>query len=136
MSGSVKRPGAPRRKFTIEPPTTACASALGVNEAPPGSLFSCCQRWRFQIKRFVCLKQACGLDPLSELTVHVSDVLLECSRECARLSRESREEAISAALFKISARLFCAAIREAELVSDDVQTAPQFALCAGRFAEA
>lgn len=54
----------------------------------------------------------------------VSDILLECSRECARLSRDCRDEKIAVTLFEISARLLAAATHEAELVVDDVHAAP------------
>jgi FixJ family two-component response regulator len=63
--------------------------------------------------------------------MHVSDVFLECSKECARLSRECGDEQISAALFEISARLFSAATRDADLVTDDAQAASQPASHAG-----
>jgi FixJ family two-component response regulator len=63
--------------------------------------------------------------------MHVSDVFLECSKECARLSRECGDEQISAALFEISARLFSAATSDADLVTDDTQAASQPALRAG-----
>jgi hypothetical protein len=57
--------------------------------------------------------------------MHVSDILLECSRECARLSRECREEKIAVTLLEISARLLSAATRDAELIIDDVHATPQ-----------
>ena len=61
--------------------------------------------------------------------MHVSDILLECSKEWARLSRECRDKQIAGALFKISARLLCAATHDAELVIDDAQATPQSDLC-------
>jgi hypothetical protein len=57
--------------------------------------------------------------------MHVSDVLLECAKECARLSRECRDEQIAAALFEISARLLATATYDAELVMDEAEAAPQ-----------
>jgi FixJ family two-component response regulator len=63
--------------------------------------------------------------------MHFSDVFMECSRECARLSRECRDAQISAALFEISTRLLSAATRDADLVIDDTQAASQPALHAG-----
>jgi hypothetical protein len=47
--------------------------------------------------------------------MHVSDVLLECSKECARLSREFHDEKVATALFEVSARLLAAATHDAEL---------------------
>jgi len=55
----------------------------------------------------------------------VSDILLECSRECARLSRDCQDEKVARALFEISARLLSAATHDAELVLDDAQATPQ-----------
>ena len=57
--------------------------------------------------------------------MHVSDILLECSRECASLSRECREEKIAVTLLEISARLLSAATRDAELIIDDAHATPQ-----------
>jgi len=57
--------------------------------------------------------------------MHVSDILLECSGECARLARECRDEEISAPLLEISARLLLAAALNAELIIDDAQATPQ-----------
>ena len=56
--------------------------------------------------------------------MHVSDVLLECAKECARLSRECRDEQIAAALFEISTRLLATATYDAELVMDGAQVTP------------
>jgi hypothetical protein len=53
--------------------------------------------------------------------MHVSDVLLECAKECARLSRECGDEQIAAALFEISTRLLATATYDAELVMEDAQ---------------
>jgi hypothetical protein len=55
----------------------------------------------------------------------VSDILLECSRECARLSRDCRDEKVALTLFEISARLPAAATHDAELVMEDARAAPQ-----------
>jgi hypothetical protein len=55
----------------------------------------------------------------------ISDILLECSKECARLSRECRDEKIAKTLFEISARLHSAATHDAELVVDDAKAASQ-----------
>ena len=63
--------------------------------------------------------------------MNVSDVFLDCSRECARLSRECGDKQISAALFEVSARLLSAATRDAELVTDDTHPASQPYLHAG-----
>jgi len=57
--------------------------------------------------------------------MHVSDILLECSRECARLSRECREEKLAATLLEISARLLSAATHDAELIIEDARATPQ-----------
>lgn len=57
--------------------------------------------------------------------MHVSNVLLECSKECARLSRECRDKRVADALFEISARLLCAATHDAELAVDDAQATSQ-----------
>jgi hypothetical protein len=51
--------------------------------------------------------------------MHVSDILLECSKECARFSRECGDEKLAGELFQMSARLFQAAAHDAELVNDD-----------------
>jgi FixJ family two-component response regulator len=75
--------------------------------------------------------RARGFDYESELTMHASDVFLECSREIARLSHECGDEQISAALFEISARLLSAATRNAGLVTEDGQAASQRALRTG-----
>jgi hypothetical protein len=53
--------------------------------------------------------------------MHVSDVLVECAQECARLSRECRDKKIGLALFEVSARLYSAAVDDAELIVDDTQ---------------
>jgi hypothetical protein len=63
--------------------------------------------------------------------MHVSDVLIECAQECARLSRECRDKKIGLALFEISARLYSAAVHEAELIVEDTQAASRPAPCAG-----
>lgn len=57
--------------------------------------------------------------------MHVSDILLECSRECARLSRECHDRKIAVTLFEISARLLSAATHDAELVAGDAQATSQ-----------
>jgi hypothetical protein len=57
--------------------------------------------------------------------MHVSDVLLECAKECARLSRECGDERIADALFAVSARLLSTATYDAELVMDDAGATPQ-----------
>jgi hypothetical protein len=54
----------------------------------------------------------------------VSDILLECSRECARLSRDCDDEKIAHTLFEMSARLLAAATREAELIVEDAHAMP------------
>ncbi|MGC2024263.1 MAG: hypothetical protein WA677_05855, partial [Bradyrhizobium sp.] len=38
------------------------------------------------------------------IAMHGSDILLECSRECARLSRDCHDEKVAATLFEVSAR--------------------------------
>jgi hypothetical protein len=53
--------------------------------------------------------------------MHASDILLECSKECARLSRECCNEKLADELFQMSTRLFRAAARDAELVRDDIR---------------
>jgi hypothetical protein len=63
--------------------------------------------------------------------MHVSDVLLECARECARLSRECPDKQMSSTLFEISARLFSAATQDSELVVDDPEAASRPALRPG-----
>ena len=55
----------------------------------------------------------------------VSDILLESARECARLSRDCRDEQVALALFEMSARFLAAATRDAELVLEDAQDALQ-----------
>jgi hypothetical protein len=57
--------------------------------------------------------------------MHVSDILLECSKQCARLSRDCRDEKLALTLFEISARLLAAATHDAELVIEDAHAAPQ-----------
>ena len=57
--------------------------------------------------------------------MHVSDILLECSKECARLSRECRDERVAIKLFEISARLLSVVAHDAELVIDDANAASQ-----------
>jgi hypothetical protein len=57
--------------------------------------------------------------------MHVSDILLECSKECARLSRECHDEKAAATLFELSARLRAAASRDAALVIEDAHATPQ-----------
>jgi hypothetical protein len=63
--------------------------------------------------------------------MHVSDVLLECSKECARLSREFHDEKVATALFEVSARLLAAATHDAELVVDDAQATSRSDLHSG-----
>ena len=63
--------------------------------------------------------------------MHVSDVLVECAQECARLSRECRDKQIGLALFEVSARLYSAAVHDAELIVDDTEAASRPAACAG-----
>jgi hypothetical protein len=60
--------------------------------------------------------------------MHISDVVVECAHQCARLSRECRDKEIGFALFEISARLFSAAAHDAELVLDGTQDASPPAL--------
>jgi hypothetical protein len=74
------------------------------------------------------LQEACGLNPYRDLPMHVSDILLECARECARLSSQSRDKRVGLALFEVSARLFSAALGDAELATDDSLAAPRPAL--------
>ena len=57
--------------------------------------------------------------------MHVSDVLLECAKECAQLSRECRDEQIAAALFEVSARLLSTATYDAELAMDEAVATSQ-----------
>jgi len=57
--------------------------------------------------------------------MHVLDILLECSRECARLSRECRDEKVAVTLFEISTRLLSAATHDAELIIEDAHATPQ-----------
>jgi hypothetical protein len=83
------------------------------------------------VDRLSCLQQVCGLDPDQELPMHISDVVMECAHQCARLSRECRDKEIGLALFEISARLFSAAMREAELSVGDAQAASKPALHVG-----
>jgi len=66
--------------------------------------------------------------------MHVSDVLVECAQECARLSRECRDKKIGLALFEVSARLYSAAVDDAELIVDDTQSASRSAPRAGAVA--
>jgi hypothetical protein len=66
--------------------------------------------------------------------MHVSDVLVECAQECARLSRECRDKKIGLALFEVSARLYSAAVHDAELIVDDTQAALRPAPRAGAVA--
>lgn len=63
--------------------------------------------------------------------MYVSDVLLECARECARLSRECRDKQMGLTLFEISARLFSAATQDSELVAGDAEAASRPALRLG-----
>ena len=63
--------------------------------------------------------------------MHVSDALLECSKECVHLSRECRDKRVANALFEISARLLCAATHDAELAVDDAQATSQPDLSCG-----
>jgi hypothetical protein len=60
-----------------------------------------------------------------EIAMHVSDILLECSKECARLSRDCRDEKVAVTLFEISARLLSAATHDAELIIEDAHATPQ-----------
>ena len=57
--------------------------------------------------------------------MHISDVAMECAHECARLSRECRDQEIGFALFEISARLYSAATHDAELLVADAQATPK-----------
>ena len=66
-----------------------------------------------------------GLYLVLEIVMPVSDILLECSRECARLSRDCQDEKIALTLFEISTRLLAAAARDAELVIGDACNTPQ-----------
>jgi hypothetical protein len=67
--------------------------------------------------------------------MHVSDVLVECAQECARLSRECRDKKIGLALFEVSARLYSAAVHDAELIVDETHAAsrptPRAGIAAG-----
>ena len=62
--------------------------------------------------------------------MHISDVAMECAHECARLSRECRDKEIGFALFQISARLFSAAARDAELLVADAKMTTKSTLLA------
>ena len=62
--------------------------------------------------------------------MHVSDVLVECAQECARLSRECRDKKIGLALFEVSARLYSAAVHDAELIVDETRATSRPAPCA------
>jgi hypothetical protein len=66
--------------------------------------------------------------------MHVSDVLVECAQECARLSRECRDKKIGLALFEVSARLYSAAVHDAELIVDDTRAVSRPAPRAGNAA--
>ena len=60
--------------------------------------------------------------------MHISDVVLECAHQCAHLSRECSDKKIGFALFEISARLFSAATRDAELLVGDAHVTSKRAL--------
>jgi hypothetical protein len=75
------------------------------------------------------LGKACGIH--QELPMPVSDILLQCSVECARLARQCRDEKTAVALFEVSARLLAAATRDAELITDEPQHAAEGAPHAG-----
>jgi hypothetical protein len=71
------------------------------------------------------LQQARDHHRRPEAAMNVSDVLLECAKECARLSRECGDERIADALFAMSARLLSTATYDAELVMDAAGATPQ-----------
>jgi len=59
------------------------------------------------------------------IAMHVSDILLECSKECARLSRECHDEKLAVTLLELSARLLATANHDAELIVEDAHATPQ-----------
>ncbi len=77
----------------------------------------------YRINRPASLLQARGHHCGLEVAMHVSDVLLECAKECARLSRECGDERIAAAIFEVSTRLLATATYDAELVMGDAEVA-------------
>jgi hypothetical protein len=77
----------------------------------------------FEFITLHALGKACGIH--QELPMPVSDILLQCSVECARLARQCRDEKTAVALFEVSARLLAAATYDAELVTDDPQPASE-----------
>lgn len=87
------------------------------------SFFSHCRRHRFSSTR-PHASAGLRIESRLEITMPVSDILLECSRECARLSRDCDDEKIALALFQVSARLLAAAARDSELIVEDVHAAP------------
>jgi hypothetical protein len=78
----------------------------------------------FQSNRTAGLSRPWGRHRRLKAAMPVSDVLLECAKECARLSRECSDERIAAALFAISARLLSTATYDAELVMDNAEAMP------------
>ena len=55
--------------------------------------------------------------------MHMSDVILDCAQQCARLSRECGDRETGIALYKISVRLMSVLTQDAELQWSDA--APQ-----------
>jgi hypothetical protein len=75
--------------------------------------------------RVTCTPLACGLDPYREPAMHMSDVILDCAQQCARLSRECGDRETGIALYKISVRLMSVLEKDAELQWSEAQEASQ-----------
>jgi hypothetical protein len=59
--------------------------------------------------------------------MHMSDVILDCAQQCARLSRECGDRETGIALHKISVRLMSVLTQDAELQWSDAQGTSQSA---------
>ena len=59
--------------------------------------------------------------------MHMSDVILDCAQQCARLSRECGDRETGIALYKISVRLMSVLTEDAELQWSDAEAASQAA---------
>jgi hypothetical protein len=58
------------------------------------------------------------------VVVHISDVILDCSRRCLRLAAECSDDHTAAELHLLSLRLLLAVVADAELMVDESPILP------------
>ena len=51
--------------------------------------------------------------------MHISDVVLQCSRRSLRLAAECTDERVAVELYLLAIRLLLAAVKDAELIVDE-----------------